>query len=365
LAVGEEFSSGYFFLMTKRTFFLVQHVPGRGWSKIALCLFRPPFKVQLNPKSMYLAFVLVLLVSGSSLAQRKAQIGITPADETKSMGTFVLHVDEVDLPFVVVDKHHHWITNLSQEEIRVRDNGLSPKSIRIFESRSGLPLRMGLIFDTSDSIVRQFTQEKDTAALFISRLVDPAKDLAFVLKFNNEPALVQDLTSDTQTLATAVQKLTVGGSTAIYDALYFACKKLSQQQDESYVRRVLVLLTDGDDNSSQLQPAVIIQEALRQNVVVIVLDTSTDTPSDDLNHRNLEKLARVTGGQMLRAGNKKQLAKALEELSSYLRSYYLLAYHPAQFARDGSYHSVHLKATRHGVRVICRSGYYAARDAGE
>jgi Ca-activated chloride channel family protein len=351
--------------MTKNTVFLVQPVSGKAWGSIALCLFRFPFKVQLHPKSIYLAFALVLLASGSALAQREGQIGITPVHEKKSIATFALHVDEVELPFVVVDKHHHWITDLSQDEIRVRDNGLPPKSIRIFESRSGLPLRMGLIFDTSDSILQQFKEQKDIAALFIRRLVDPAKDLAFVLKFSTEPVLVQDLTSDPQTLAMAVQKLTLGGSTAIYDAVYFACKRLLQQQDEGYTRRVLVLLTDGNDNSSHMQPGVVIQEALRQNVVVLVLDTSPDPPTEDVNHRNLEKLAKVTGGQMLRAGNKKQLAKALGELSSYLRSYYLLAYNPAQFARDGSYHSIHLKATRRGVRTICRSGYYADRDTGE
>ncbi|HEY2115042.1 MAG TPA: hypothetical protein VGJ51_08115, partial [Candidatus Angelobacter sp.] len=101
-----------------------------------------------------------------------------------------------------------------------------------------------------------------------------------------------------------------------------------------------------------------------QNVVVIVLDTNS-VPLDDVKHKILEKLATVTGGQILPAANKKQLAKAFEELSSRLRSFYLLAYRPAQITRDGSFHKIELKATRRGIHIICRRGYYAAHQTEE
>ena len=312
---------------------------------------------------IYLAFVFVLLGHGSSFPQNNLRNDVQPSPDRGPVGTFTLHVDEVDLPFVVADRHHHWITNLSQDEIRLSDNGLPPESIRMFESRTGLPLRVGLIVDKSDSVLQQFKYEKDAAALFISRLMNSPQDLAFVLGFSDQPALVQDLTPDTQALATAVRNLTLGGGTAVYDAVHFACERLSQQKDRGYTRRVLVLLTDGDDNRSELQPARIIEEALRQNVVVIVLDTNPAPAYDDPKHRTLEKLATVTGGQVLPAGNKKQLAKAFEELSARLRSYYLLAYRPSQFTRDGSFHKIQLKSTRRGVHIICRKGYYAAQDA--
>ena len=312
---------------------------------------------------IYLAFVFVLLGHGSSFPQNNLRNDVQPSPDRGPVGTFTLHVDEVDLPFVVADRHHHWITNLSQDEIRLSDNGLPPESIRMFESRTGLPLRVGLIVDKSDSVLQQFKYEKDAAALFISRLMNSPQDLAFVLGFSDQPALVQDLTPDTQALATAVRNLTLGGGTAVYDAVHFACERLSQQKDTGYTRRVLVLLTDGDDNRSELQPARIIEEALRQNVVVIVLDTNPAPAYDDPKHRTLEKLATVTGGQVLPAGNKKQLAKAFEELSARLRSYYLLAYRPSQFTRDGSFHKIQLKSTRRGVHIICRKGYYAAQDA--
>ena len=346
--------------MPKSTVFVELPVHGKAQSKIPL-----PAKTRWPRKVVYLAFAFALLAPGHFFAQSDIRKDFTPNHDQKPIGTFTLHVNEVDLPFVVADKHHHWITDLSQDEIRLRDNGLPPESIRIFESRSGLPLRVGLIVDKSDSVAQQFTYEKDAAALFISRLMNSPQDLAFVLGFSDQPDLVQDLTPDTQALAMAVRNLTLGGGTAVYDAVHFACKRLSQQKDKGFTRRVLVLLTDGDDNRSELQPALVIEEALRQNVVVIVLDTNPVPAFDDAKHRNMEKLATVTGGQVLPAGNKKQLTKAFEELSSRLRSYYLLAYRPSQFTRDGSFHKIELKTTRRGIRIIYPKGYYAAQDAVE
>jgi Ca-activated chloride channel family protein len=346
--------------MAKSTVFIDLRV--RGKTPVGIW---PPAKRRLHRQLIYLAFAFILLGTSRSFAQSNIRDDITPNHDETSVGTFILHVDEVDLPFVVSDKHHRWITDLAQNEIRLRDNGLPPDSIRIFESRSGLPLRVGLVVDKSDSVSQQFTYEKEAAALFISRLMNSSQDLAFVLGFSDQPALVQDLTPDTQALTMAIRQLTLGGGTALYDAVHFACERLSQQKDKEYTRRVLVLLTDGDDNRSQMQPALVIEEALRQNVVVIVLDTNAVPALDELKHRNLEKLATVTGGQILPAGNKKQLAKAFEELRSSLRSYYLLAYRPSQFTRDGSFHRIQLKATRRGIRIICRKGYYAAQDAIE
>jgi len=346
--------------MSKSTAFIELPAQGNTQDKIP-----PAAKGQWARKFLYLAFAFALLAPGHFFAQSDIRKDFAPNHDQKPVGTFTLHVDEVDLPFVVADSHHHWITNLSQDEVRLRDNGLPPESIRIFESRSGLPLRVGLIVDKSDSVTQQFTYEKDAAALFISRLMNSSQDLAFVLGFSDQPALVQDLTPDTQALATAVRNLTLGGGTAVYDAVHFACERLSQQKDTGYTRRVLVLLTDGDDNRSQFSPSLVIDEALRKNVVVIVLDTNAVPGVDEAKHKILEKLATVTGGQILPAGNKKQLAKAFEELSSRLRSYYLLAYRPSQFTRDGSFHKIQLKATRRGMHIICRKGYYAAQDAVE
>jgi len=166
----------------------------------------------------FLCFVtatLPIFSLSNALAQEETQVMTGWAGGARPEATFAVHVDEVDLSFVVTDRHHRSITNLSQNELRLRDNGQPPESIWIFQSQTGLPLRLGLLIDISDSISPQFEFERNAAAMFISRIVDSTKDLAFVLGFNQNPALVQDLTSDTQLLGSAIQNLPLGGGRAI------------------------------------------------------------------------------------------------------------------------------------------------------
>lgn len=314
-------------------------------------------RLHFQMQSRVLALLLVLFCARGLFCQAASPENGLENPE-KSDAAFSVHVNEVDLAFLIKDKHHSLINDLSADEILLRDNGLPPQSIRSFQSQPGTPLRIGLVFDTSSSILRQFKIEKAAAALFVNEIMDPSKDLAFILGFSNDPVLIQDLTPDKQALASAVQKLTIGGSTAIYDAVDLSCKKLAQASGRM-IGRVLILVTDGHDNNSILQPESIIENAVRSNVTVIVLNTEPAINHHDPDYRILQKLAEQTGGEVLQASNKKQVIKAFQQLSSELRSYYLLAYRPAQFVRDGSYHKIQLKTTRRGSHIICRSGYYA------
>ena len=309
---------------------------------------------------LFSVLAIVLFFGTSSVsAQEEAQAGQGSGAEPAA--TFVAHVNEVELPFIVTDKHHRWITDLSENEVLLRDNGRPPESIRVFQNQTGLPLRLGLLVDTSDSITEQFAFEKKAAALFISQVVDSAKDLAFVLGFSNAPVLVQDFTPDTEALATAVEELQLGGTTALYDTISFACKKL-QGAENRFTGRMLIVLTDGVDNSSHLQPKQLMEDVLRCNAIVIVLYTALEPDTSSSSYKVLEKLTAETGGQILSAAGKKEVAKAFSELRSQLRNYYLLAYRPAQFERNGSYRKIQLKTTRRGTHVICRRGYYAMTD---
>jgi VWFA-related protein len=309
-----------------------------------------------------LALACLLLGMGALYSQQSMVKSDVARSGAEPDHTLAVHVDEVDLAFVVTDKRHHWVTDLSANEVSLRDNGLAPEAIRTFQSESGLPLRIGLLLDTSGSIQYELNAEKDAAEQFVSKIVDPAKDQAFVLGFTDKPSVLQELTSDRQALASAVENLTVGGATAIYDAVELSCQKLAQHKDDRLTGRVLILVTDGMDNSSYMQPEQVIETAVRSNVVVMVLDTQPNANPKDPEYKILQKLAEETGGQVLLAANKKQVTKAFNQLSSQLRSFYLLAYRPAQFARDGSYRKIQLKITRHGVHILCRRGYYAAND---
>jgi Ca-activated chloride channel homolog len=302
-----------------------------------------------------------LLAPCTGLAQERFENFRSAESNEKPAATLTIQVNEVDLSFLATDSHHHWITDLSEGELRLLDNGKSPESIRLFQSRTGLPLRVGLLVDTSGSVAQQFAFEKKAAALFISQIVDPAKDLAFVLGFNNRVALTQDFTDDTEALASAVYRLHPDGATAVYDAINFACAKLMQHPEEGLSRRVLVLLTDGQDNNSYLTPEQLIENVMRCNAVVVVLHTESEPNESSTDYKALKKLTSETGGQIFRASNKKQMTKAFDQLSEELRSYYLLAYRPAQFNADGSYRKIKLKTTRRGTHIISRQGYYASR----
>ena len=302
---------------------------------------------------------IVLIPACCSFAQERLGFRNPESDE-KPAATLTVNVNEVDLSFLVTDRHHHWVTDLAENELHLLDNGKSPASIRLFQSRTGLPLRVGLLVDTSGSVAPQFAFEKEAAALFISQIIDPDKDLAFVMGFNNKIALTQDFTADRHALASAVYRLDIDGTTAVYDAVDFACQKLMQHPEQGLSRRVLVLLTDGEDNSSRITPDQLVENAIRCNTVVVVLHTESDPNDSKPEYKVLKKLTSETGGQILRADNKKKIAKSFAQLSEELRSYYLLAYHPAEFSADGSYRKIELKTTRHGAHIICRRGYYAA-----
>ena len=308
-----------------------------------------------------LLLTFLLLAASRTLSQEKMQSFRSSETDEKPATVLTVNVNEVDLAFAVTDRHHRWITDLSEDEVQLRDNGEPPDSVRLFQSRKGLPLRLGLLVDTSDSVVLQFGFEKDAAALFIRQMVDPAKDQAFVLGFNQGLNLTQDFTGDPRALASAVYKLHLAGATAVYDALDFGCRKIKEHDADGSSRRVLVLLTDGDDNSSHLMSDQLIENILRCNVTIIVQHTDPQPNESNPQYKILKKLTSETGGQIFSAGNKKQMAKAFAELSEQLRNYYFLAYNPAQFRNDGSYRKVELKTTRKGAHIICRRGYYAKR----
>ena len=305
--------------------------------------------------------LLAMLFSGqiqtASVAPKGAEQGsITPVN-----ATFMLEVAEVDLWFTARDRHNHWVTNLSENDIRVLDDGQPPKSVVKFQSQVDMPLRVGLIIDTSDSVANRLALEESSAAHFLQEAVNPAKDLAFVVGFNKEPKLAQDLSSDTNALSRSIRNLQFGGTTALYDAVYYACERLAKHPESGPARRVLIVLTDGEDNSSHFRADQAIDAAIRANVIIIALDTSEWPNPSDPRYKWFKEMAEVTGGMLVQADNKGDMAKAFKDIPRQLRSHYLLAYVPAELNQDGRYRKIQLRTKRHGLHMFYRRGYYAKR----
>ncbi len=274
---------------------------------------------------------------------------------------FTIHqtVDETAL-FFAVSHHGHTVNDLALSNIQIRDNNQPPAKILQFIPQSKLPLRLGLLIDTSDSVSTRFLFEKRAAQKFITKVINSESDLAFVGGFNDKVAVTQDFTGDTASLAKGIEKIAKGGQTSIFDAVYYACWKLAAYPDQGRVARVLIVLTDGEDNSSHRSLQQALQEAEAAGVTIYTLST-TDTRMSETDADNiLRVLADRSGGESIFPGSLSALDKYLSRLPDVIRSRYLVAYRPSGFAPDGKYRTIRVIAAKDGKRlkVHVRRGYY-------
>jgi Ca-activated chloride channel homolog len=276
---------------------------------------------------------------------------------------FTIHqiVDETAL-FFSVSHHGHTINDLSLSDIQLRDDNKRPDKILQFLPQSKLPLRLGLLIDMSDSVKDRVTFEKRTAEKFVQKVLTNEADLAFVGGFQNEVFIAQDFTHDRAKLVAGIEKLTSGGDgTAIFDAVFFACWKLSVYPDEGRTAKVLVVLTDGEDNSSHRSLRQAIQEAEAAGVTVYTLSTAERAQDETDANRILKTMAERTGGQAMFPGSLHALDYYLDQLPREISSRYLIAYKPADFKADGKFRAIRIEAEKDGRRlhVQARKGYYA------
>jgi Ca-activated chloride channel homolog len=270
-------------------------------------------------------------------------------------------VNEVSVVFTVTDKHNHYIKDLQQRDFQVLDDEHPVEEIRSFRRESDLPLQVGLLIDASNSIRDRFKFEQESAIEFLNETVRPRYDQAFVIGFDVEPEVTQDFTDNLELLADGVRALRPGGGTAMYDALYYACRdKLLKSPQSSEVRRAIILVSDGEDNSSHVTREEAIDMALRANTIVYTI--STNFPGGGNGDKVLQRIADATGGRAFEPFQLTDVANAFAQIQDDLRSQYALAYRPANFAHDGRYRTIAITALHKGLKVRSRSGYYAPTE---
>lgn len=272
-------------------------------------------------------------------------------------------VDEVALFFAVTD-HGKSVSDLTRDEISIRDDRKPPAAVLEFRNESQLPLRLGLVIDTSASIEKRLSFEQGAATDFMHRVVTDKNDLAFVVGFSNSVLVVQDFTNDQKQISHGVSQLAPAGGTAAWDAVSFAAEKLASLPEERPVARILVVITDGDDNSSSATLKEAIEAALRAEVIVYTVSTKENSrheTTSPVGDRALKALAARTGGAAFFPGSLGRLNQSLEELQQVIRSRYLISYRPTLFSRDGQYRTIDISAQKAGrkLRVYARRGYYA------
>jgi len=274
----------------------------------------------------------------------------------ESLLTLHAAVSEVHLVFTVTDKHGHYVSDLKQEDFKILDDRHPPEKIFSFRSETDLPLQVGLLLDTSQSVRERFTFEQESAIAFLNRSLRRKYDQAFVMGFDMTPKVTQDFTDDIGRLAVGIHLLQPGTLTAMYDAVYYSCNKLLKQSQSMPVRRVLILLSDGNDNSSSVTRERVIETAQRAEISVYTIRTSLT--ADRRGQRNLETIAERTGGRSYVPTQITEVANAFTAIQTELRSQYIVSYKPAAFKLDGRYRTIEIRTpNKKGLRIRSRTGY--------
>jgi VWFA-related protein len=274
--------------------------------------------------------------------------------------TIKVQVNEVNLIFTVTDKKGHFVTGLNRENFGLLDNGHPPEAVLHFFQQTNLPLRVGIMLDTSSSIRQRFQFEQDSAIEFFLQVLH-RNDRAFVEGFDIQTDVAQDFTNNVDLLNQGIRKLRPGGGTALFDSLYKTCKdQMLTLQESGAVRRALILVSDGDDNYSRAQESDAIKMCQRADTIVYSISTNI-SPSKDKGDDVLKAISEATGGQAFYPTRLEDVAIGFRNIEEELRSQYFLVYRPADLRQDGSFRTIYLQALDPRYKVRAQKGYFAPR----
>jgi VWFA-related protein len=276
--------------------------------------------------------------------------------------TITIGVNEVDLVFAVTDKKGHFVTGLSQSSFGLLDDGRPPEKVLHFIQQTDLPLRVGIMLDTSSSIRGRFPFEQDSAITFLLQVLH-RNDRAFVEGFDVETDLAQGFTNNIDLLSQGVHKLRPGGGTALFDSLYRTCRdQMLTLRESGAVRKAIILVSDGDDNYSHALESDAIKECQRAGTIVYTISTNV-SPSKDKGDDVLQAIATATGGEPFYPVRIEDVANGFTSIEEELRSQYLLEYQPADFKQDGAFRTIYLQANDPRYHVRTTTGYFAPKAA--
>jgi Ca-activated chloride channel homolog len=276
------------------------------------------------------------------------------ADEQMLM----VNVDLVNIYFTVCNKKGRPIGNLARENFSIFEDE-NRQVITNFSRETDVPLTIVLLIDTSGSVRYKLSFEQDAATQFLYSSLRPGRDKAAMFTFETTVDLRQDYTDDAQLLVNAVRKTRAGGGTRLYDALYFILNKTFAGREG---RRGIILLTDGEDNSSRRSPQEVVEAAQRNNVAIYAISVNSfGTPVNEAARSDgvLEMFAAETGGTAFFPTGPKELSAYFQMISNELRSQYTVAYRSTNEKRDGSFRKVRIDVKHAHYSVHSRSGYYA------
>jgi len=272
---------------------------------------------------------------------------------------FKVGVNEVSLIFTVSDKHGHYVANLTQNDFALLDDQKAPERVNSFHQQINLPLRVGVVIDASSSIRSRFQFEQQSATAFLLDVLKAKSDRAFVMGFDVTPTVTADWTNDQDALEAGVNKLEPAGGTALFDAVYVACRdKLGTERGPEPVRKAIILISDGEDNQSRVYLSEAIKECERAETIIYAISTNW-TPSRGNGDKILQELAEETGGEVFFPPSVDEMSNSFKDIEEELRSQYALVYTPADFKADGAYRTIYLYCYDRKYTVRAKKGYFA------
>jgi Ca-activated chloride channel family protein len=322
-----------------------------------MTLYRPP------KTFAFMAIVLVIATACWQFAlgqNAKSPILDTKNEDPEATKNLVINVDLVNVLFTVTDRRGKLVTDLSKEELKLyEDNKL--QSITNFSRETDLPLTIAILIDTSTSIRDRFKFEQEAAIDFLYRTLRPKKDKALLITFDSAIELVQDYSDNPELLAKAIRQIRPGGGTKMLDSIYLACQEKLKAETG---RKIIILISDGDDNLSLENLNSTLEMAQRSDVSIFTISTNSSgffgitAPKSD---KILKRLAEETGGRAFFPFRAEDLSQSFQDISAELRSQYSLAYRSSNANRDGGFRAIKIDPERRNVKVKSRRGYYAPR----
>jgi Ca-activated chloride channel homolog len=333
----------------------------------------------MKKQAVWMASLILLAATTVGAQQPQAPAPPPPPDQSNREGTIVRNVNLVDVLFSVVTKKEKLVTDLTKDDFKAFDDNVQQETLS-FSQPTDLPLRIGMVLDTSNSIRDRIKFEQEAAVDFLFNAIHRDRDQAFLMTFDDGPQIIKDFTGDTGDLRDTILKQRAGGGTALYDAVYAASEELFNKSPlpagpNPDVRRVLVIISDGDDNSSGRSRGEAVEMAQRAGVIIYAISTSTEWVSQDSERdpakridRKIEKgegdrvlmqLAQETGGRAFFPYWIDDLGQSFLDIGDELRHQYALAYSPAGRVPDGKYHTIRIQVDRKDLIVRARRGYYS------
>jgi VWFA-related protein len=288
--------------------------------------------------------------------------------------------------FTAADSSKRFINHLKKEDIRILEDG-QPQEIFTFQQNLDLPLSIAILIDTSLSEARTLPDEKAAARSFVEAVMRPDKDEAAIVSFTGEVTLEQGFTGNLDRVRRAIDRVeftppsgyigggvVVGtppisdtnqmlvGSTAIWDAVWASSNELMSISAD-HTRRTIILLTDGEDTSSQVKMHEAIERAQKADALIYAIGIG-DSYQGGVDTGKLQKITEQTGGRAYFPRNESELRSAFAQIQRDLREQYLVAYSPQNKARDGSYRRIQIEIVepelrKQKLKLNYRPGYFA------